>query len=335
VNTVGLVRLVTVACVLVLLLATWPQLVWLERFPVMAQLTALRGLLVLSGAAGALIFGFLAWRSPSWRRSATVLTAGLIVVAAANLWIMSNRGFEVSTMSVDATDLTVFVWNVYRDGPDPALIADFALTNGVDVIALLEVGPSTVNQIAGSMGQAGRPMQAFTLSFHQPQSPRYTALLISETLGEYAQDFTLGSTVRVPSVVAQPKNGSGPTLIAGHAAPPLPWLMRNWAEGLQWLAERCTEDDVIMFGDFNATLDHFSRLRSAGNHVGDCRDAAQSLGGGSLATWPSQLPMFLGSPIDHVVASSEWEFSGYRIVKELDGQGSDHRALLVQLRRVS
>lgn len=111
--------------------------------------------------------------------------------------------------------------------------------------------------------------------------------------------------------------------------------LRTWADGLKWLAGRCTEDDVVTLGNFNATLDHFSRLRSTGNHVGDCRDAAQSLGGGSLATWPSHLPMSLGSPIDHVVASSYWEFSGYRIATELDGKGSDHRALLVHLRRLN
>ncbi len=247
---------------------------------------------------------------------------------------MTDRGFETSAQPAQAADLTVFVWNVFRDGPDPALIADFAIANDVDVITLLEVGQATVDSIAAALQEAGQTMQVFTLSFHQPELPRYTALIVSEGLGLYVQDEEVGSTPRVPSVVARPLSGSGPMLVAGHAAPPFPGLMGRWAAGLRWLAERCYEDDVVILGDFNATLDHFSGLRSPGAHVGDCHDAARSLGGGALGTWPSQLPIFLGSPIDHVVASNNWAFSGYRIVTELDGKDSDHRALLVQLQRV-
>lgn len=330
-----MIRLIAAGGVLMLLLATWSQLVSLERFPLLAQLTALRGLLVVTCALGALLLGIIAWRRSSWRRSGTLITAGLVAVAVANVWIMNERGFEVAIVNADRADLTVFVWNVYRDGPDPALIAEFGIANQADVIALLEVGQANVQRIAELLAQAGSPMQVFMLSFHEPQSPRYTALLVSEALGEYAQDLTVGSTARVPSVVARPLEGNGPTLVAGHATPPFPGLMRHWAEGLRWLADRCMGENVVMLGDFNATLDHFSRLRSPGAHVGACRDAAHSLGGGSLGTWPSQLPMLLGSPIDHVVASSEWEFSGYRIVTELDGRGSDHRALLVHLQRAS
>ncbi len=319
---------------LLFLLATWPQLLSLERFPVVAQLTAHRGLLVVISVAGALSFAVLAWRSALWRRRATLLTACLMLVAATNSWIMTQRGFAVTFESEGATDLTVFVWNVFRDGPDPSLIADFATANEVDVIVLLEVSQLTADFVAEKVGQAGRPMQPFTLSFHDPESPRYTALLVSDALGTYTQDHSVGSTARVPSVVARPEDGSGPTLVAGHAAPPFPGLMARWNSGLRWLAERCAEDNIVVMGDFNATLDHFSSLSSQDTHVGDCRDAAHSLGGGALGTWPSFLPMFLGSPIDHVVASSDWKFSGYRVVTELDGQGSDHRALLVRLQHV-
>lgn len=192
----------------------------------------------------------------------------------------------------------------------------------------------SVEHVAEHLRQAGRPMQVFSNSFHPPESPRFTALLISESLGEYIQDVEVGSTVRVPSVVARPVQGQGTVIVAGHAAPPFPGLMRAWSQGISWLADRCDEDDIVMLGDFNSTLDHFSRLRSSGAHVGGCRDAARSLGGGALGTWPSQLPMLLGSPIDHVVASEAWEFTGYWIVTELDGLGSDHRALLVHLRRM-
>lgn len=233
-----------------------------------------------------------------------------------------------------SVDLTVFMWNVFRDGAGPEPVAEFATVSGADVIVLLEVGMQSVEHVAEHLRQAGRPMQVFTSSLHPAEFPRFTALLVSESLGEYSQDMEVGSTVRVPSVVARPAQGQGTVIVAGHAAPPFPGLMWACNEGIRWLADRCEEDDVVMLGDFNSTLDHFSRLRSAGAHVGGCRDAARTLGGGALGTWPSQLSKLLGSPIDHVVASKLWEFTGYRIVTELDGMGSDHRALLVHLRRV-
>lgn len=143
-------------------------------------------------------------------------------------------------------------------------------------------------------------------------------------------DEAAGSTPRVPAVVARPADGTGPTLVAAHAAPP--FFMGDWSAGLAWIAERCSEPDVIVAGDFNATLDHFAGLREPGADVGACRDGALASGSGAVGTWPSNLPVLLGTPIDHVVASQTWEITGFHVVMELDGQGSDHRALLTRLR---
>ena len=49
------VYLVGAFIVVVLLIATWPHVFGLNRTMVIAQLTALRGLLVVTGAAGALL----------------------------------------------------------------------------------------------------------------------------------------------------------------------------------------------------------------------------------------------------------------------------------------
>ena len=69
-------------------------------------------------------------------------------------------------------------------------------------------------------------------------------------------------------------------------------------------------------------------------HLGTCRDGARATGSAALGAWPSQVPMLLGAPIDHIMATGDWEFVDFRVVSELDGQGSDHKALLAGLRRV-
>lgn len=248
---------------------------------------------------------------------------------------MSSRGLSPHGQIADqSADLTVFVWNMYRDGPEPYRVAEYALANDVDIISLLESSPAAGLEIRQLMGEAGRPMHMFANTIDEVSKSRSTVLLVSSALGEYVVDDSVGSTPRVPAVVARPVNQTGPTLVAAHAAPPLPLMMRAWSAGLDWITERCSEPNLIVAGDFNATLEHFRRGSEPGSDLGACRDAAVALGAASVGTWPSQLPPFLGSPIDHVMATAEWEFTEFQVIVELDGLGSDHRALLARVRRV-
>ncbi len=69
-------------------------------------------------------------------------------------------------------------------------------------------------------------------------------------------------------------------------------------------------------------------LGMGGGDIGYCRDAASRTGTGTTATWPAEYPEFIGAPIDHVMASENWDPTGSLV---LDAAGSDHRALVVQL----
>jgi len=113
--------------------------------------------------------------------------------------------------------------------------------------------------------------------------------------------------------------------------------MANDLQGLHWLAQRCgAGDDVILAGDFNSTLDHYSGLgtpTSTGDgDLGACHDGARAEGSAAVGTWPTSLPAQLGAPIDHVMASEGWTFVGFRVIGSEDGAGSDHRPILAQLR---
>src|SRR5690606_11887723 len=107
---------------------------------------------------------------------------------------------------------------------------------------------ASADEIAEAMSVGGQTMQVFVLATDPSLSTRSTVLLVSRSLGEYAIDETLGSTPRLPSVVARPVAGDGPTLIAAHPVPPLLGYLDAWEPGLAWLAQRCRADDVIIAG---------------------------------------------------------------------------------------
>lgn len=327
-------RLFVIAVTLVLLVITWPQALGLQRFHLIAQLTALRGLLVVAALGGAALCGVLAWRSKRLRSWAVSLVLVLASAAALNAGILSSRGTGAPAAPGSTADLTVFAWNTLWDRPGARTIATFALEHGVDVLALPETSRATAQTIADLMAAQGRPMQVFVVAFSEVVVSQSTALLISASLGEYALDESVGTTPRLPSLVARPVSGVGPSFVAAHPVPPFPGIMRQWELGLAWLAQRCLEGEVIVAGDLNATLDHFSGLGRDGADLGGCFDGARATGSAALGTWPARLPPLLASPIDHVLATPEWEFSEFRVLTELDGLGSDHRALLAKLRRV-
>ncbi|MDQ0743615.1 endonuclease/exonuclease/phosphatase family metal-dependent hydrolase [Clavibacter sp. B3I6] len=113
--------------------------------------------------------------------------------------------------------------------------------------------------------------------------------------------------------------------------------MENWRADLAWLGQRCDEGNVIIAGDFNATLDHMSRYggtpteRDQVTDLGQCVDAARASGNAAVGTWPTDIPALLGTPIDHIMATPGWAVTGFRVVEDRDGAGSDHRPIVAQL----
>jgi endonuclease/exonuclease/phosphatase (EEP) superfamily protein YafD len=56
-------------------------------------------------------------------------------------------------------------------------------------------------------------------------------------------------------------------------------------------------------------------------------------GNGGVGTWPTSTPALIGAPIDHVMATDAWVPVGSVVLTSMDGSGSDHRPLIVQLDR--
>jgi endonuclease/exonuclease/phosphatase (EEP) superfamily protein YafD len=248
--------------------------------------------------------------------------------------VLSSRGFGgVPLPARAATDVTVVVWNTLGDAPGAGAIATLAIESDADIVSLPETTEETATAVAALMTSAGLPMAARTVASGHVSKSRSTSVLISTALGGYQLNGSAGSTSTLPSLVMVPDNGIGPTIVAVHVVAPQPRALERWTSDLQWLAGVCPSGNVILAGDFNATLDHFAGLgSSARTNVGACTDAALRGRTGAVGTWPTALPAFLGAPIDHVMTTKNWRVVAVRVVEDLDRAGSDHRPMVVRLR---
>jgi endonuclease/exonuclease/phosphatase (EEP) superfamily protein YafD len=323
--------IVVVAVLLVVLL--WPQVFGLATAPGIAQIVSMRGLAIAVALVLVLAFTLAALISPYARRFAGSLAVALLAFALVSVAVLSTRGFgNQGFQSSTDNDITVLSWNTFGDAPGAAAIAELALSTGAEVVVLPETTHALGSEVQQAMADAGHPMSLFTTSYDDVSKSRSTTLLITIDLGEYTADDALKTTTVLPSVVATPSDGAGPTFVAVHAVSPVPGEMDNWRADLQWLKTACDGDNVIMAGDFNSTLDHYSGLATAsGATIGNCADAALASDNAAVGTWPAALPPLLGAPIDHVMATTNWRVTGMRVVESHDGYGSDHRPILTQL----
>ncbi|MDJ0348979.1 endonuclease/exonuclease/phosphatase family protein [Cryobacterium sp. PH29-G1] len=334
----------------VLLVLTWPQAFGLHNSWIVAHLVSFRAIAVVGAVGGIVLCGLLRFIRPL-RRTFGMAMVLLVLFAVANVGILTSRGFTAGTETAGSPSasvpadtepgsgsITVLSWNTLGDAPGAAVIAQLAVAQNADVVTLPETTEETGVRIAEAMRDAGRPMWVHTLAFDLVSKARSTTLLISPDLGEYAVSNAAGSgppgnTNVLPTVVAQPVDGNGPTIVAVHAVAPIQYEMSNWRSDLDWLATVCQTDDVILAGDFNSTLDHMAGRASgsAQSVLGNCADAALSVGAAAVGTWPTNIPALLGSPIDHVMATPNWQVNALQIVESLDDAGSDHRPVVVTL----
>jgi endonuclease/exonuclease/phosphatase (EEP) superfamily protein YafD len=324
---------ITLALAAFLLVIGWPQLFGLQRAPGVAHAVSFRGVAFVVALALIVLFTLIALISPRLRRFAAGLALVLVVFAAVTFGVLVLRGLGNPSMPTKAPEeVTVLNWNTLGDSPGAQVIADLVVQQEADVVSLPETSGAAAQAVADLLADQGRPMQVLTLAFDEVSKARTTSLLVSTRLGEYVRDDSRGTTPGLPSIVAVPTDGTGPTIIAAHPIAPVPGEFSKWRDGLDWLSAVCDAPNVILAGDLNATLDHFAGLEVGEAQLGACHDAAKATGNAAVGTWPTLLPQLLATPIDHVMATDGWKVMGFRVIGSLDGVGSDHRPVVAQLR---
>lgn len=328
-----LLTLITLAVAIVLFA---PQLFGLQRTMFVAQAISFRVPIVIGATVLLLVLLIAIAASRGARRLLVGVTIVLTVFVVASVVLVASRGIGNSVIpEAESGDIRVLSWNTRGDEPGSPEIAQLAIELEADVVALPETTESMGVEIATLMAEAGSPMWVHTRTVDEEYKATATTLLISADLGDYVVVTDEGDTGTLPTVIAKPLGGSGPTIIAAHPVAPTPSNMDSWRSDLEWLAGMCS-GNVIMAGDFNATLDHLAGLANErddafDNVFGDCADGAHETGNGAVGTWTTGLPPLLGTQIDHVMASDHWTFTGFSIVTSEDLAGSDHRPVFAQL----
>jgi endonuclease/exonuclease/phosphatase (EEP) superfamily protein YafD len=317
---------------------TWPSFFRVDQtFPI-AQIISFRSLMAVGFAVAAVLMLLLAIARPV-RGFALSMALVAIVGTLGNGAVVMTRGTGTTELPDEtATSVRVMTWNTAGEATDPVSVAQTAVAMQADIVSLPETTIESGEQIAIAMRELGRPMWAHHVEFStgvDTWDARSTTLLISPELGDYSviessQDGSSNTAV-LPSAVAMPVDGQGPIVVAVHAVAPREDDMDHWRDDLRWLADQCASGNVIMAGDFNATIDHMARLGVDGGTLGYCHDGASESGNGAVGTWTTDLPALAGTPIDHVLATSNWKVTGSIVLRSLDGSGSDHRPLVVQL----
>lgn len=310
----------------VALLLSWPQAVSGERLPGIAQLISFRAGLAIALLVAGLVFAVVARARRRWSVAAA-LAVLLVAASAANAGVVLARS-GAGAQSEDAgagtgtgtDELTVVAWNTLGGAASPQSIARLVIDTDADIVSLPETDETAVAEVARLVALEGKIMAADTTRGADGDSDIPTSVLIADELGDYRMDEDAGSTPGLPSGVWAPVDGTGPRIVAAHPLPPLPGMFDDWRGGLDWVADRCTDPDVVIVGDLNATVDHL------GAALDGCRDAALETGAASEGTWPAAAPLWLAAPIDHVLIGSAWEVRGATVIS--DAAGSDHRPIV-------
>lgn len=327
----GAVVVVLVAGALGIL--AWPQLLGLEQAPGIAQIVAMRGAAAAVAFVAVILLTLLAllWRGARGFFAALALI-GLAFVGV-NVAVIATRGVTGTTdPAPPAGAITVLTWNTLGETPSTETVADLIEETGADVVSLPETTYDRATDLVAELGARGIQMQQFTFAYSTYAKSDSTTLLVSTALGEYTADTSAPTTSNRPSLVATPVNGVGPVLAAVHTTAPTTRDPSDWQTDLRWLADLCTEPDLIIAGDLNSTVDHWAGLAHAeGAHIGGCADAAVQTGAAGIGTWPTAIPALLGAPIDHVLTGPAWTATAVRVIESEDGSGSDHRPVVAQL----
>lgn len=335
-----MLRLLGILTAVVLAIAaavlTWPSFFRVGRLYPVAQIVSFRGVLLL-GFIALLVIALLLMIPRPMRAFAASVAIIAIVAVVVNGAILASRGLGTDRLPEKTeTSIRVLTWNTAGAATSPEQIAQIAVAMDADIVTLPETTIETGEQVALTMRDLGNRMWAYHAQYPTTEwDAGSTTILIAPELGDYAviESSRDGSsnTSTVPSAVAMPTSGDGPIVVAAHAVAPRQAYMQEWRDDLQWLADQCAAENVILAGDFNATVDHMSGLGVDGGILGRCHDVAEETGNGAVGTWSTRTPALLGAPIDHVMVSPAWVPTGSLVLRSMDGSGSDHRPLVVQL----
>ncbi len=327
------------AAAALLAVVVWPQGVAAGRLAPFIWAAALRIPLLLALGAAAVILVVLAWRRPRSRVVLVPVAAALVLAALANGAVLVSRGFDSSARGADRTHaaaagtVRVLSWNTEHAAPGPLAIAAVITDAGADIVMLPETDAAATGRIAAELVSRGHRVEHDTIDHPDFPGSVPTSIMFLDAYADagYVHLSDAGSTPGQPSGLWGADGESTPVVGAVHTVPPMPWAVPLWSAGLDWVASACTDPLAIIAGDLNATVDHMVGLGAEGADIGRCRDAAKLESAAARGTWPSDVPEWSASPIDHILVGSAWQVVSFDVVEDASAPGSDHRPVVAEL----
>jgi endonuclease/exonuclease/phosphatase (EEP) superfamily protein YafD len=291
----------------------------LDRWSPFTQLVAFRPLLVAGTAVVAVVLALVT----IGMRRAWPFPVALLVVLGLGVSMLAPR-LMADPVPTGGEPLKVLSFNIYTGNADVDALADTIRRERPDVVSLPEGGQRYLDRLTPKIADLGYTSKA-SVGTHS-QDVNGVIALAAPRLGDVT--FRTGRIAEdspFPYVEVSGGDMGDLTFVAFHSMAPTAGEVPQWRTDIAGAGDWCrTGKPTVVAGDFNATLDH-SVLREA---MADCGDAASQRGAALRPTWPTWMPSWVGTEIDHVFSSTGTAES-YAV---LDLPGSDHRAVLTTLR---
>lgn len=256
------------------------------------------------------------------RRWPALVAAG---TAVALLAVVAPRAVADRQPAVAGPTVRLLTANLLLGGADPGTVVGLVRAHRVDVLTVQEFTPGIAVEL-DRLGLAGLlPYRQLNPEVGSTGSGLYARFPISG--GGVRHNRGLGFT-QAYGTLAVP---GAPPLRVESAHPAAPYAVRvvpAWWTDLR-AEPHATPDGrlSVLAGDFNATLDHAPLRDLIDTGYVDAADAA---GAGLTGTWgPYDGDRIPPVTIDHVLADRR---IGVRAVRVYGVPGSDHRAVLAELR---
>ncbi|WP_237563566.1 endonuclease/exonuclease/phosphatase family protein [Arthrobacter sp. H-02-3] len=285
--------------------------------------------------AGALLALQLLWLFPPDR------VADRLLAAQADPLQGGQQGaeHEAGTGQPPATELKVMTFNAWKGQADAAEVVRLVRENGVELLAVQELSPALERRLDAEGLGTLLPHRISRAVEGAGGGGVYSSRPIAPL------DSVDGSAFHMPTV----RVDLGPAPAGDPNGRPVSLDVTNvhtkapvWGRAGQWRSELAAlgrvavrPGNVLLLGDFNATLDHaeFRRMLAGGESGAGPGGPLVDAGAAALArlipTWPQAGPPLPGVVIDHVVTSPQVRSYGYSV---LPVAGSDHAAVLATLR---
>jgi endonuclease/exonuclease/phosphatase (EEP) superfamily protein YafD len=255
-------------------------------------------------------------------RSRTATAVALVTAVALGSSVIPRAVGSPGTAEAGAgVPLRVLTANVLFGRADAAAVMDLVRRLRPDVLSTQELTPEMVEKLDAAGIAELLPHRVLQPAPGATGSGLYSRHPLTPRAGLFR---VIGHNM--PAALVAPPGAAPVEIVDVHTYAPIGELVDGWESGIEALPPPSSDTVRILAGDFNASLDHavMRRLLDRGY-----ADAADRVGQGLIATWPSgrRIPPII--TIDHILVD-------HRVVVNEVGvhtvPGTDHRAVFAELR---